>query len=229
MVPGAEEGKNVGSFRVLAGTSMSPPMKLRGERRVVTWEENGESQSCEVFVPSEDDLLAQIASKVWKQGFTGKGVTVAVIATGIDPDHPDLKGRIVGWNDLVNGRSEPYDDVGQGTHVAAIIAQAAPDADIIDVMKELGRDGGAASAADIIACIQWAVEHKDEYGLKVPILSLHTPPNEGIADPVALAIEKATQAGIQVVVASKGNQGSTTIGSPAIAPHMFTISPTAET
>ncbi|MFN4179363.1 MAG: S8 family serine peptidase [Armatimonadota bacterium] len=55
----------------------------------------------------------------------GEGVVVGVIDTGIDPDHPDLRGKIRarnGWFDAVNGRPTPYDDQGHGTHVAGTIA-----------------------------------------------------------------------------------------------------------
>mgnify|MGYP001626352856 FL=1 len=55
----------------------------------------------------------------------GEGVTVGVIDTGIDPDHPDLRGKIReqnGWFDAVNGLPTPYDDQGHGTHVSGTIA-----------------------------------------------------------------------------------------------------------
>ncbi|WP_429627613.1 S8 family serine peptidase [Bacillus amyloliquefaciens] len=53
---------------------------------------------------------------------TGKGVTVAVIDTGIY-QHPDLEGRITGFADFVNQRTEPYDDNGHGTHCAGDICE----------------------------------------------------------------------------------------------------------
>lgn len=66
--------------------------------------------------------------EVWAQGYTGKNVKVAVIDTGVDYTHPDLGGcfgtecKVVAGYDFVNGDSNPMDDNGHGTHVAATIA-----------------------------------------------------------------------------------------------------------
>jgi subtilisin family serine protease len=62
-----------------------------------------------------------------RMGLRGEGVRVGIIDTGLDTDHPALKDvRVVGWRDLVNGRSEPYDDEGHGTAMASIIAGRDP-------------------------------------------------------------------------------------------------------
>ena len=55
-------------------------------------------------------------------GLSGKGVTAAVLDTGIAL-HPDLSGRIAGFADFVGGQKQPYDDSGHGTHVAAACAE----------------------------------------------------------------------------------------------------------
>src|SRR5439155_17214816 len=57
-------------------------------------------------------------------GLDGRGIGVAILDTGVAP-HADLvtpTNRIIGWTDLVNGKLNPYDDSGHGTHVAGIIA-----------------------------------------------------------------------------------------------------------
>lgn len=98
------------------------------------------------------------------EGYSGKGVTVAVVDTGIYK-HPDLirpSNRIVGFKDFVNNKTSPYDDNGHGTHVAGIIAASgvssngkykgiAPDANILAV-KALDETGGG-STSDIVSAI----------------------------------------------------------------------------
>ena len=57
------------------------------------------------------------APAVWRDyGLDGRGVRVGSIDTGVDADHPDLAGKVVAWRDFVDGRPEPYDDHGHGTH-----------------------------------------------------------------------------------------------------------------
>ena len=55
-----------------------------------------------------------------QENLTGKGITAAVLDTGIFP-HMDFDGRIVAFRDLVYGRETPYDDNGHGTHVCGIL------------------------------------------------------------------------------------------------------------
>lgn len=72
------------------------------------------------------------APAVWQQGITGKGITVAVVDTGVDATHPDLDDlddnpsttdpKVIGWIDYINSKSSPYDDHGHGTHVSGTIS-----------------------------------------------------------------------------------------------------------
>lgn len=170
--------------------------------------------------------------KLWDAGITGKGTTICVIDTGI-AQHPDLKDRIVGFKDFVNGKTEAYDDQGHGTHCAGIAAGdggetgkykgTAPEANIVGV-KVLDRNG-SGNFSDVIKGIQWAIENKEKFGIDVISMSLGGPVTQPSAkDPVSLAAEKATEAGIITVVAA-GNEGPNpkTIGTPGNAENVITI------
>lgn len=91
-------------------------------------------------------VLASSFTRAWDAGYTGKGITVAILDTGIDGNHPDLKDKVIKSINLTGeGLSESH-----GTHVAGTIAAngwlvgGAPDASIIDI-KVLGRLGGSIS------------------------------------------------------------------------------------
>jgi len=171
--------------------------------------------------------------KIWDQGINGKGVGIAIIDTGIAP-HPDLADRIVGFKDFVNGYDRPYDDQGHGTHCAGIAAGsgadgkgkyigAAPGANLVGV--KVMNSSGSGKTSDIIRGIQWAIENKDKYNIKVINLSLGgriQGPHQ--QDPKVQAVEAAIKSGITVMVAA-GNEGpfSQTVSSPGNAPHAVTV------
>jgi serine protease AprX len=102
-------------------------------------------------------------------------VVVAIIDTGIDVGHRDLAGKVVGWADMINGETEPYDDYGHGTHVAGIAAGAgvanrsmrgvAPGAALVGV-KVLD-ENGSGSFSSVIAGIEWVIDNKDAYNIRV--------------------------------------------------------------
>jgi serine protease len=153
----------------------------------------------------------------------GKGVTVAVIDTGIayeDRDEfvrvPDLNGaRFVPGYDFVNDSDHPNDDNGHGTHVAGTIAQAtnnglgvagvAFEARLMPI-KVLDASG-IGTSADIADAIRWAVDH----GAKVLNLSLGGPGYSGVMErAVAYARRKGA-----VVVCAAGNSGMGMVSYPA--------------
>lgn len=171
--------------------------------------------------------------KVWAKGYTGKGVTIAIVDTGIDR-HPDLKDKIIGFFDVVNNKKEPYDDEGHGTHVAGIAAGTgkasdgkykggAPDASLVGV-KVLNKNG-SGSYSNVIRGVQWVVENKDKYNIKVMNLSLGGTPSGSYKDDLlAQAVEVAYAKGILPVVAA-GNSGPSkeTILTPGYALSPMTI------
>lgn len=157
---------------------------------------------------------------------TGRGVTVAVLDSGVAGTHPDLTGALVpGINTRGDrgDRSAPdTDDNGHGTHVAGIIAAragngtggsgVAPDATIMPV-KVLGPDG-TGWLSDVTEGIIWATDH----GASVINLSLGGPD----ADVMAPAVQYAQRHGVTVVAAA-GNEGSTSPSYPAALPGVLSV------
>lgn len=174
-------------------------------------------------------------------GYTGKGVTVAVIDTGVYA-HADLTeptNRIVAFKDFVNDREEPYDDNGHGTHCAGDAAGnayrsdgkyigPAPEASVVGV-KVLD-ENGSGRLSTIIKGISWCMDNKEKYDIRILSLSLGATAHESYRDdPLALATQKAWHNGI-VVCAAAGNSGpkQMTIGTPAIDPFIITVGSTAD-
>ncbi|WP_371544420.1 S8 family serine peptidase [Streptomyces sp. NBC_00554] len=168
---------------------------------------------------------------------TGKGVTVAVIDTGVDYTHPDLGGgfgeghKVVGGYDFVNNDADPMDDQSHGTHVAGIIAGkaaaeggvtgAAPDAELL-AYKVLGADGSGDDSG-IIAAIEAAVDPANPH--RADIINMSLGNSAGTAsDPLSRAASAAVAGGTQVF-ASAGNSGpgDWTVGSPAAAPGVIAV------
>ena len=133
----------------------------------------------------------------------GKGARVAVLDTGADLNHPDLKGRIVASKDFTGSRFGAVDVHGHGTHCAGIIGASgamigvAPECDLI-VGKVLG-DNGTGDGAQIASGIRWAVEQRAH----IISMSLGAQGNDSRIEG---AIRDAQAAGVVVVVAS-GNDG----------------------
>ena len=149
------------------------------------------------------------APAAWGQS-TGAGVTIAVVDTGVDLNHPDLAGKIVSGWDFVNGNSTPQDDHGHGTHVAGIAAATTNnslgvaglgwDAKVMPV-KVLDSEGSGYDS-DVAEGITWAVNH----GARVINLSLS---GEGWSQTLQDATDYAFSHGA-LVVAAAGNCGDPT-------------------
>jgi serine protease AprX len=148
---------------------------------------------------------------------TGRGVTVALLDSGIAP-MADFGYRIKAFYDFTRGgiATAPYDDHGHGTHVAGLIGGSglssfgvyrgvAPGVSFVG-LKVLNAAGGGRTS-DLIAAVEFATSHKAALGIDVINLSLGHPPYESAAlDPLVQAVQHATQAGI-LVVSSAGNNG----------------------
>ncbi|RME45157.1 MAG: hypothetical protein D6791_11405 [Chloroflexi bacterium] len=171
------------------------------------------------------------APRVWDAGFTGQGVTIAVVDTGIDVEHPDFEGRIADTADYTGQGAD--DNNGHGTHVASIAAGSgaasngkyrgvAPEATII--AAKVLRGDGTGRQSDVMAGIEWAVQK----GAQVINLSLGGPPTpcDG-TDALSELVDAAVDAGVVVCVAA-GNSGPSqlTIGSPGCARKVITVGAT---
>ena len=155
----------------------------------------------------------------------GWGVKVAIIDTGADMTHPELKSSIVGGWDFVDNDPDPTDQknlitggtaiaYGHGTHVAGIVHLVAPEAQLL-IVRVLNSDG-RGDIVNVTAGVNWAVEH----GAKVINLSLGTIRN---AEALQHALEAAEAAGV-IVVAAIGNSGSMlNLDFPGYSSHAFGI------
>jgi serine protease AprX len=167
------------------------------------------------------------APEVWSQGYTGAGVGIVVLDTGIDLEHVDFAGRIAGTADFTG--EGVVDLNGHGTHVAGIACGdghsqggayrgVAPGADLYAV-KVLDRTG-AAYMSDVMAGIDWAIQ-QDVHILN---LSLSGPaPGDG-SDALSETCDLVAERGFVVCVAA-GNSGPETrsIGPPGCARQVITV------
>ncbi|NNE95400.1 MAG: S8 family serine peptidase [Acidimicrobiales bacterium] len=178
------------------------------------------------------------ADRLAASGYTGQGIDVAVIDTGVAPVQGlDSAGKVIHGPDLSNEGAvqnlATLDTYGHGTHMAAIIAGndgtskgfkgIAPDARIVS-LKVAGATG-QTHIAQVIAAIDWVVEHRNTDGLNIRVLNLSLG-RDGVAtslnDPLSAAVERAWDAGIVVVVAA-GNRSNKSDGldSPAVSPYVI--------
>ncbi len=178
-------------------------------------------------------------------GVDGAGIGVAVVDSGIQYNHRDLRSnsaRVILRVDFTNnpGQSDPY---GHGTHVAGLIAGngaasllsgldfagIAPNTNLIDL--RVLDENGQGSVSTVIAAIDFAIAQRDNFNIRVINLSLAAQPVDSyVDDPLCQAVTRASQAGIVVVVAAgnygmdeNGNEVYGGITSPGITPEAITV------
>ncbi|MGN1387236.1 MAG: S8 family serine peptidase, partial [Bacillus sp. (in: firmicutes)] len=206
---------------------------------ITTSVDEGTVISSEEYSPSMLNSAPFIGSDdAWEAGYTGEGVTVAVIDTGVDYTHPDLDQAFEsykGW-DFVDNDNDPQETptgdprgaaTTHGTHVAGTVAAdglikgVAPEATLL-AYRVLG-PGGSGSTANVIAGIEKAVED----GADIMNLSL----GSSINDPdsaTSIALDWAMEEGV-VAVTSNGNSGPNnwTVGSPGSSRDAIAVGATA--
>jgi len=160
----------------------------------------------------------------YQSGYDGSGIVVSIIDTGIDLNHPDLEGQIIGGYDFVDNDEIPEDTNGHGTQVAGIIASngnlkgIAPNSKIL--MYKVSEDGESVPSHLIIKAIEKSIEdNADIINISLGINQTNTKIDQ--------AVNKAVKNNIFVVTAA-GNFGPelSTIGSPGINPNAITVGAT---
>ncbi len=187
------------------------------------------------------------AQDAWQRGATGKDVTVALIDTGVvGVPGLDDKDKVIDGPDLSfesqSDSTRYLDGFGHGTHLAGIIAGqdekfdpkkpqstlfagVAPEAKLLNM--KVGTGDGGADVSQVIAAIDWVVEHREDAGMHVRVINLSygTVSEQGWqVDPLARAVENAWNHDI-LVVASAGNDGldAPSLLMPAVDPHILAV------
>ena len=182
------------------------------------------------------------ADKVWNRSpyIQGNGVGIAIVDSGINPSGDFY--TVMGVNrQVANVRfntdynQNTSDGYGHGTHVASVAGGdgsdsnglyigVAPMANIINV--KVSNDDGSAMMVNVIQGLQWVLEHKDTYNIRVVNLSLNSTVAESYhTSPLDAAIEILWFNQI-VVVTSAGNYGNGAIYPPANDPFVITVGAT---
>src|SRR6266571_1823853 len=180
------------------------------------------------------------ASRVWSQGGSGRGVSVAVLDSGVarDPDLTQTSNRILASVGFAGPRDSARPDPGgHGTHIAGTIAGdgtssggqfvgVAPRANIVDV-QVLDHDGHGRKSS-IIRGLEWVLHYQATYNIRVVNLSFGAPAQSSYRhDPLTAAVETAWKHGL-VVVAAAGNGGpnSGSVVTPGVDPFAVTVGAT---
>jgi hypothetical protein len=221
--------------------SVTPNGRVRLLNEVDGWDQGNDDGSTHVArtVLEVDDMFGNM--------YTGKGVDVALIDSGVVPvDGLTVPGKVVNGADLSFESQVPHlrylDTFGHGTHLAGLIAGRddaapgtkhdtkwfsgiAPDARIVSV--KVADAHGVADVSQVIAAIDWVVQHRRDNGLNIRVLNLSFG-TDGVQDyrldPLAYAVEVAWRKGIAVVVAA-GNAGfgSKKLNNPAYDPFVIAV------
>jgi subtilisin family serine protease len=185
------------------------------------------------------------AHGAWSEGYTGAGVDVALIDSGVAPVDGMPASNVLNGADLsFESQAENLrylDTYGHGTHLAGIIAGrdgapsieghptdfmgVAPDSRIVNV--KVASHSGATDVSQVLAAIDWVVQHRNDNGMNIRVLNLAygTDGEQDYRfDPLTFAVEAAWNHGIVVVVAAGNSQfGSARMNNPAYDPYVLAV------
>lgn len=187
---------------------------------------------CKVKISKDTAVTAQIERAKRRVNapegcnFTGKGVTAAVLDTGIAP-LAEFSGRIKAFKDIVLGRLNPYDDNSHGSHVCGILGGKgkvmgiAPDISFVCV-KVLD-SSGKGSSANLLEGLSWIYDNRKNYNIKLINLSVGASVSDSF-DPLIAAVEALWDEGITVISAA-GNEGPSpcSVTSPGTSRKVITV------
>ena len=191
----------------------------------------------DALITAQMDVARETVNTTWAdiRGVSGKGIGIAVVDTGVYP-HKDLTketNRIIGFKDFVNDKEFPYDDNGHGTHVAGIICGdgnesngkykgIAIESNIIGV-KVLNKKG-SGNISDVLAGIQWILDNRKRYNIRIINLSVGMKDIEGEKSALVRGVNAAWDSGL-IVVTAAGNNGPEegTITTPGISRKVITV------
>ncbi|MCG7383240.1 S8 family peptidase [Paenibacillus sp. ACRRY] len=179
-----------------------------------------------LFTDYQWNLPAIETNRGWNITKGKEDVIVAVVDTGVDLNHPDLKGKLLEGYNVVDPKSKPLDDVGHGTHVAGIIGAIVNNSEGVAGMSWYNKvlpvkvldNSGSGTTYAVAEGIIWAADH----GAKVINMSLG---NYADAQFLHDAIKYAFDRDI-VLIAATGNDNTERPGYPAAYPEVFAVSAT---
>ncbi|MNH72162.1 Thermophilic serine proteinase precursor [compost metagenome] len=191
-----------------------------------TMEDTAEAPNDLLYSEYQWNLPIIETTRGWKLTKGKSDVIVAVVDTGVDLSHPDLKGRLLPGYNVISPSNKPMDDVGHGTHVAGIISAQVNNNEGIAGMtwgnkvlpvKALD-SSGSGTTYSVAQGIIWAADH----GAKVINLSLG---NYADAQFLHEAIKYAYNKDV-VIIAATGNDNTERPGYPAAYPEVLSVSAT---
>lgn len=163
------------------------------------------------------------AENVYRKGYTGKGVRIALLDTGVF-SHRDLKCKIVLFKDYINFKKFSYDDNGHGTHIAGILSEMAPGAELM-VFKILDKSGNGTTEKALRA-LEWIKDNHRIWNIKLLNFSMGYLPNTKALQQKRLIekLEELWEEGVTIVTAA-GNNGpkENSITVPGVSRKVITV------
>jgi len=163
------------------------------------------------------------AENVYRKGYSGKGIRIALLDTGVF-SHKDLKCKLAFFKDYINYKQLCYDDNGHGTHIAGIISEMAPGAELL-VFKILDKNGNGTTEKALKA-LDWIQKNHRNWNIQLLNFSMGYLPNTKASQQNRLIekLEQLWEEGITIITAA-GNNGprQNTITVPGVSRKVITV------